>query len=239
MRGAPPARGLAVGPGEPGAADWKVGVNLARQQLRGDGLAEEVRGCLDTHGIDAASLHLEVTETEVMSDPAAASAALAAVRALGVSVDMDDFGTGHSSLACLDRFPLDVLKIDRSFVADLEDDPRRVAMLSAVARLADDLDIDIVAEGIETADQLARSAASAAATARATTSPARCRRTKPLPGQLRCPGSATRGERGCSRSATRGDFRIASLALGGGVWASDGGNPRLRVDDASPPVVIA
>ena len=142
--------------GVPGADAWKVGVNLARQQLRGDSLAEEVRSCLDQHGIDPGSLHLEVTETEVMSDPEAAQSALRAVRAIGVAVDMDDFGTGHSSLSCLDKFPLDVLKIDRSFVADLGGNPRRVAMLSAVARLAEDLDIDIVAEGIETADQLAQ-----------------------------------------------------------------------------------
>ncbi|BAM02331.1 putative bifunctional diguanylate cyclase/phosphodiesterase [Phycisphaera mikurensis] len=140
--------------GVPGAAGWKIGVNLARQQLREATLASEVGECLRRHGIDAASLHLEVTETEVMSDPESALTALAAVRALGVQIDMDDFGSGHSSLACLDRFPLDVLKIDRSFVADLQDDPRRVAMLSAVARLAEDLDIDIVAEGIETPAQL-------------------------------------------------------------------------------------
>ena len=140
--------------GVPGAGSWKVGVNLSRQQLRGAGLAERVRACLRDQGLDPGSLHLEVTESEVMSDPEAAQAALRAVRALGVAVDMDDFGTGHSSLSCLDQFPLDVLKIDRSFVADLENDPRRVAMLSAVARLAEDLDIDVVAEGIETAAQL-------------------------------------------------------------------------------------
>ena len=142
--------------GVPGADHWKVAVNLSRQQLRGVELADEVLDRLQTHEVDAGSLHLEVTESEVMSNPVDATTALGGVRQLGVSVDMDDFGTGHSSLACLDRFPLDVLKIDRSFVADLGDDPRRVAMLSAVARLAADLEIDVVAEGIETADQLAQ-----------------------------------------------------------------------------------
>ncbi len=142
--------------GVPGAERWKVAVNLSRQQLRGAELADEVTDRLHFHAVDAESLHLEVTESEVMSNPDAATTALGGVRTLGVSVDMDDFGTGHSSLACLDRFPLDVLKIDRSFVADLGDDLRRVAMLSAVAHLAEDLEIDVVAEGIETADQLAQ-----------------------------------------------------------------------------------
>lgn len=141
--------------GVPGAENWKVGVNLARQQLRGTDLADLVRASLARHGVEGTSLHLEVTETEVMNDPESASAVLREVQALGVSVDMDDFGTGYSSLASLDHYPLDVIKIDRSFVADLEGDRRRVAMLSTVARLAHDLDMDIVAEGIETEEQLA------------------------------------------------------------------------------------
>ena len=136
------------------AADCEISVNLSRQQLVMPGLFEVVSQSLRTHGVSPARLHLEVTESGIMADPRTAVANLRRLRRLGVQIDIDDFGTGHSSLACLHEFPVDVLKVDRSFVANLTDDPGLVIVLQSVIDLARNLGVKVVAEGIETPTQL-------------------------------------------------------------------------------------
>lgn len=97
---------------------------------------------------------MEITESEAMEDAGAAAATLRAVRDLGVRVAIDDFGTGHSSLSRLKRLPADALKIDRSFVAGLGEDPADAVIVSAVIKLGRDLGMSVTAEGIETYGQV-------------------------------------------------------------------------------------
>ncbi|HEX8912156.1 MAG TPA: EAL domain-containing protein [Humisphaera sp.] len=137
------------------AAGVRVAVNLSRAQLLVAGLPGLVRSVLAEHGLAAADLTLEVTESAVMRDPEAAARTLAGLRAVGVSLAMDDFGTGHSSLACLHQFPFDVLKVDRAFVAKLTDGRGFAALVQSVTLLARNLGMDVVAEGVETPEQVA------------------------------------------------------------------------------------
>ncbi len=135
------------------AAPRKISVNLSRKQLVLPGLPGMIKRILEQAGMMPDCLHLEVTESAVMTDAAAATRMLRAIRAIGVRLDMDDFGTGHSSLACLHEFPLDVLKIDRSFIANVDRGRDFAALVHAVAQLARNLNISVVAEGIETPQQ--------------------------------------------------------------------------------------
>jgi len=130
-------------------------VNLSRKQLLLQNLVEIVGNALELHAIDPKCLHLEVTENEIMQDPEVAKAMLVKLRKLGVKIDMDDFGTGHSSLACLQDVPLDVLKIDRSFIANMERSRNFAALVYAVTTMVQNLGLTAVAEGIETQKQLA------------------------------------------------------------------------------------
>jgi diguanylate cyclase (GGDEF)-like protein/PAS domain S-box-containing protein len=130
-----------------------LSVNLARSQLLLPSLPDTIRQILDQTGVPPSRLHLEVTESEVMKDVATATRTLQAIKAIGVKIDMDDFGTGYSSLACLHQFPLDVIKIDRSFTANIERGRDFAALVHAVADLARNLNIQVVAEGVETVDQ--------------------------------------------------------------------------------------
>lgn len=132
----------------------RISVNIARQQLLVPNLAARIDGLLAAHGLEPATLVLELTERELMDDVAATTRALNALTELGVDVGMDGFGTGHSSLACLRDFPLATLKMDRSFVTHIGARRDLMAVLSAIVELAHDLDIATVAEGIETAEQL-------------------------------------------------------------------------------------
>jgi diguanylate cyclase (GGDEF)-like protein/PAS domain S-box-containing protein len=136
------------------AAPPSINVNLSRNQLVLPDLAERIKTILEQTGMAPGDLHLEVTESAVMKDAAAATGVLRAIHDLGVKVDMDDFGTGYSSLACLHQFPLDVLKIDRSFVANIDRGRDFAALVHAVTQLAQNLNIKVVAEGIETLNQL-------------------------------------------------------------------------------------
>jgi EAL domain-containing protein (putative c-di-GMP-specific phosphodiesterase class I) len=115
-----------------------------------------IAAVLDGTGLDAGALWLEITETTVMADAESASQTLAAIRSLGVHLAIDDFGTGYSSLAYLRRFPVEVLKIDRSFVAGLGSDREDEAIVAMIVSLARTLDLLLIAEGVETADQLER-----------------------------------------------------------------------------------
>ena len=131
-----------------------VGVNLSAQQLQGD-IVGTVRRCLSQAGMDPAQLVVEITETCMMSQEAAVVAKLAELRHQGVRVAVDDFGTGYSSLAYLKRLPIDILKIDRSFVRNITGGPEESALAHAIIKLAGLFGLSTVGEGIETADQAA------------------------------------------------------------------------------------
>ncbi len=132
-----------------------VSVNVSSQQLRSGELPEVVTHALRHSGLAAAQLHLELTETAVLGDEVQASVLLSRVRANGVKVWLDDFGTGFSGLSHLRRVPIDGVKIDRSFVADVLRDPDDLALTSAIIAMAHSLGITVVAEGIETEGQYA------------------------------------------------------------------------------------
>ena len=137
-------------------ADLYVTVNVSRRQLADAGLLATVQEALREAGLPPTAVVLEITESAIMQDPAAAERALAELkRAAGVRLSIDDFGTGYSSLSCLQRFPIDVLKIDRSFVRNVTADRRDAAVMRTIVTLAHDLDMGVVAEGIESADQAA------------------------------------------------------------------------------------
>jgi diguanylate cyclase (GGDEF)-like protein len=131
-----------------------VAINLSARQLQQDGLAEAIARIAGGAGVDPALLEFELTESMLMTDPEAAVATLSRIKALGMRLSVDDFGTGYSSLAYLKRFPLDALKIDRTFVRDLPDDPDDAAITKAVIRLAHSLSLKVVAEGVENIEQL-------------------------------------------------------------------------------------
>jgi diguanylate cyclase len=123
-----------------------VGINMSARQLAQPALLEFVRDCLSEHDVHPGHLMIEVTENTLMSEPAALDV-LAEMRALGVRVAIDDFGTGYSSLAYLRHLPVDVLKMDRQFVADL---PDAGALAQTIVGLANALEVELIAEGIET-----------------------------------------------------------------------------------------
>jgi diguanylate cyclase (GGDEF)-like protein/PAS domain S-box-containing protein len=130
-----------------------VSVNLSGRQLAAPGLVAMVTEGLEATGLDPSLLCLEITESVLMSDVETAMTALTALRALGVSLAVDDFGTGYSALAYLKHFPVDQLKIDRSFILGLGQDERDAAIVSSVLALAEALGLAAVAEGVETAEQ--------------------------------------------------------------------------------------
>ncbi|HWH29895.1 MAG TPA: EAL domain-containing protein [Mycobacteriales bacterium] len=132
----------------------RVTVNLSAHQLRGDGLVTSLRQAMAETGCPAESLVLEVTETAVMADLAAAVRTLAELKELGVGLAIDDFGTGYSSLLYLKKFPVDSIKIDRTFVAGLGRDPDDTAIVAATVALAHSVDVRCVAEGVETVEHL-------------------------------------------------------------------------------------
>ncbi|HEY4410036.1 MAG TPA: EAL domain-containing protein, partial [Acidimicrobiia bacterium] len=132
-----------------------VSVNLSPRQFRQADLDRQVAAALARSGLDASSLCLEVTEGVMVEDVEAATSTLNRLKALGVAISVDDFGTGYSSLSYLKRFPLDYVKIDRSFVAGL-DEKVDSEIVRSVIRLAAAIGISAVAEGVETAEQLAR-----------------------------------------------------------------------------------
>ncbi len=129
-----------------------VGVNLSAIQVARDNIAEVVESALKSSGLTGDRLTLELTESSIVQDPARATRVFDALKALDATVAMDDFGTGYSSLAYLQRLPIDVLKIDRSFVSGMMVDPDSVAIVRAVLSLADALGMSTTAEGIETVE---------------------------------------------------------------------------------------
>ena len=137
------------GGGEP----FVMNVNLSSRQLVRDVIADEVAAAVDESGIRASWLVLEVTETVIMADPEAAATALGHIRDLGVRVALDDFGSGYSSLSHLRRFPIDIVKIDKSFVDDVAHEGAESAIARGIIELGRAMRIQTVAEGIELDEQ--------------------------------------------------------------------------------------
>ncbi|MBK7846698.1 MAG: EAL domain-containing protein [Zoogloea sp.] len=137
-----------------GYAPIPVAVNLSAMQFRRADMVATVREALEASGLSPQWLELELTESLLMQSGAQVENTLAELKALGVRMSIDDFGTGYSSLAYLKRFPVDCLKIDRSFVNDLIDDPDDAAIVRAVIQLGRSLRLDVIAEGTETHEQL-------------------------------------------------------------------------------------
>jgi EAL domain-containing protein (putative c-di-GMP-specific phosphodiesterase class I) len=137
----------------PDASASIICVNVSSKQFLQAGLVEQVERRLRESGLAPRCLRLEITESAIMSDPKAAAIALERLRDLGIRIAIDDFGTGHSSLNYLQQFPIDTLKIDRSFIHKMDDDTKDREIIQAVVSLAHNLGMDVVAEGVETSDQ--------------------------------------------------------------------------------------
>jgi diguanylate cyclase (GGDEF)-like protein len=137
-----------------GLAARPVAVNLSARQFRDKNLDRIIADIVHSVGIDPHYLEFELTESILMQDTVQAAAMLRNLKALGVSIAVDDFGTGYSSLAYLKRFPLDTLKIDREFVRDCTSDPDDAAIAQSIVSLAHNLGLQVVAEGVETQQQL-------------------------------------------------------------------------------------
>ena len=138
-----------------GLDDFRVAVNLSPRQFTQSELVIDIINILEDSGLPPENLELEITESMVMANPERATAILRELRAVGVHLAIDDFGTGYSSLGYLKSFPVHTLKIDRSFIKDVPADPDDVAITHAIIAMGHSLRLDVVAEGVETAEQLA------------------------------------------------------------------------------------
>jgi diguanylate cyclase (GGDEF)-like protein/PAS domain S-box-containing protein len=150
------ALNVLVGSSEPGAEGLRtpwMSLNLSARQLTDAHLVEDLIGAVEQTGVDPRMVMVEITEDAAASDPSAAMAVITRLRDAGIRVALDDFGRGPSSLSFLQRFPIDVLKIDRQMIADLDVDERARGVVAAVIRLAHALGIEVVAEGVETEAQ--------------------------------------------------------------------------------------
>jgi diguanylate cyclase (GGDEF)-like protein len=136
------------------APDLQLTVNLSARQLDDPWLVSAVRNATHKAGLSPSALCLEITESALMRDPTLAARTLAALRDLGARLAIDDFGTGHSSLAQLLTLPLDTLKIDRSFTAGLGESDEAEAIVTSIVAMAHAVDLTVVAEGVETVEQL-------------------------------------------------------------------------------------
>ncbi len=132
-----------------GLSEIRMSVNLSARQFRDPALVGCVERVISETRLDPAFLELEITESTVMHDSEAAIGTLRALKKLGVTLSVDDFGTGYSSLSYLKLFPIDVLKIDRSFVRDITTDPDDAAIVRAIVTLAHSLGLEVIAEGVE------------------------------------------------------------------------------------------
>ncbi|QXE90103.1 EAL domain-containing protein [Geomonas subterranea] len=132
----------------------RVAVNLSGCHFLKKSLVEMVSECLQNFGLEGRHLEVELTEGVIMRDVEQATATLAELKRMGVTVSIDDFGTGYSSLSYLRRFPIDTLKIDRSFITGVTRDPDGAAITTAIISMATSMRLEIVAEGVETAEQM-------------------------------------------------------------------------------------
>lgn len=140
---------------ESGFQPLRVSVNLSAHQFRTDEIADTVVRVLKETPMSPRCLDLELTESAMMQNQAVTVSVLQKLKGIGITVSLDDFGTGYSSLSYLKRFPVDTVKIDRSFIRDLETDPDDAAITAAIISMAKTLNLKVVAEGVETEQQLA------------------------------------------------------------------------------------
>lgn len=138
-----------------GFGNANIAVNLSNRQFAQENMLETVTKALDGAGLGPEHLELEITESCVMENPDEAIVVLRQLNDMGIRISIDDFGTGYSSLSYLKRFPLDTLKIDRSFVNDITDDQDGAAIVEAILAMAHSLRLKVVAEGVETREQMA------------------------------------------------------------------------------------
>jgi EAL domain-containing protein (putative c-di-GMP-specific phosphodiesterase class I) len=138
---------------ESGAESLYVSVNVSQAQLDDDAFVTHVRGALAAAGVQGSALMVEVTESVFARDADGAAQRLRELRALGVRTAIDDFGTGHSALSALRRLPVDVLKIDRSFIEEIASRPASRTLLAGIVQLGRSLGLEIIAEGVERPDQ--------------------------------------------------------------------------------------
>jgi diguanylate cyclase (GGDEF)-like protein/PAS domain S-box-containing protein len=136
-----------------GLPPLRVAVNLSARQFAHDGLHAAIVGALEESGLPPNLLELEITESMTMENPEHATAWLQKIKALGITVAIDDFGTGYSSLGYLKRFPIDSVKIDRSFIKDIPGDTDDVAITQAIIAMGHNLRLEVIAEGVESAEQ--------------------------------------------------------------------------------------
>jgi EAL domain-containing protein (putative c-di-GMP-specific phosphodiesterase class I) len=132
----------------------RIAINISAVEIRAPDFVSSVASSLTDTGLDASRLELELTETSLMQDATSTAAVLRALKDLGVHLALDDFGTGYSSLSYVQRFPIDTLKIDQSFVRDLATDAGAANIVTAVISMGNSLHMRVVAEGIETREQL-------------------------------------------------------------------------------------
>jgi EAL domain-containing protein (putative c-di-GMP-specific phosphodiesterase class I) len=137
--------------GSPG----RVSVNLSLKQLKQANFIARMSAILKRHGVSPTSLELEITETTLMEDPKRTIKILNELYGLGLHLAIDDFGTGYSSLSALQQFPIDTLKIDQSFVRDVVSNPDDATIVGTIIQMGRNLNMDVVAEGVETEAQLA------------------------------------------------------------------------------------
>ncbi len=136
------------------ATPLTITINLSGKQLLQADLVEQIEQILQETNLEPRSLGLEITESAIIENAECAAIMLSQLKRLGVRLYMDDFGTGYSSLSYLHRFPIDTLKIDRSFVTDVDVDPEKLEIIRTIVALAGNLGMDVVAEGIETNKQM-------------------------------------------------------------------------------------
>lgn len=139
---------------EMGLPPRRMAVNISSLQFRSQTLVETITRALEVSGLDARWLEIELTESAIMKNMEKSSCILRELKQMGLRVAIDDFGTGYSSLAYLKRFPLDILKIDRSFIRDIPGDWDNEAITTAIIAMAHSLNLEVIAEGVETEDQL-------------------------------------------------------------------------------------
>ena len=140
--------------GEWGGACARVSVNVSARQFRQPDLVDMIARCLKEAGLRPETLAVELTESALIEDPENAAATLSRLKDMGLTISLDDFGTGYSSLSYLKRFPIDCLKIDRTFVRDIVTDPDDAAIVTAIITMAQSLKLEVVAEGVESQQQV-------------------------------------------------------------------------------------
>ena len=138
----------------PGLAALRMAVNISSQQIEQDGFCDYISQLLQEYQMDGSMLELEVTEGALLNDGEHIIAKLNMLANMGIKIALDDFGTGYSSLSYLQKFPINTIKIDQSFVRGLPSDPNNVSIVTAICAMAQGLKMNLIAEGVEKSEQL-------------------------------------------------------------------------------------